>query len=108
MTKAEKYLKDGVDVEEFIKDLHLFWWFHKYDFCEGIRKFLKEQVTPTLTDDERIILKNIDTKFVKIGRDDENNIYFIFKEVTGKEIKYYANVFDNVFQFIKKRRRIRN
>lgn len=57
-----------------------------------------------LTEDERVILRNIDKKFTKIGRVDLG-LYFIFCQIE-KEQKYFASVFDNVFQFIKERRRI--
>jgi len=104
MTNAEKYLKDGVDIEEFALKLHRFMSGNEeamWSYKSAITTFLKEQIKPTLTEDERAILRNIDKKFYKIGRTDDNTIYFIFEEITGKEAKYYANVFDNIFQFIK-------
>jgi len=104
MTNAEKYLKDEVNILELWENFSDYYYKNKdkeSDVAKAFKFFFCEQATPTLTEDERVILRNIDTKFYKIGRTDDNIIYFIFEEITGKEAKYYANVFDNIFQFIK-------
>ena len=47
---------------------------------ENLKKFLEEQVKPTLTEDERVILRNIKgTDFEKIGRDKIGGLYIGFQ-----------------------------
>lgn len=111
MTNAEKFIGDEDLIDTFIDEFNEFackqdWDLEYHCLKERLVEFFKQERTPTLTEDERVILRNINKQFIKIGRDDMNNIYFVFEETTGKEVKYYANVFDNVFQFIKERRRI--
>lgn len=99
MTNAEKYLKDGVSVKEFARVILEETTFDPKQ--EDIIAFLNKSCKPQLTEDERAILKNIDKQFIKIGRSDENSIYFVFEDLQETEVKYYADVFANVFQFIK-------
>ena len=105
MTNKEKYLKDNVSVEELAMELahHI-----QKRFCtsveQDIKSFMKEQTKPTLTEDERVILRNIDTeRYPKIARKDKQlgiiNVY-----TDG----LYWLPFQNLFQFIKERRRILN
>lgn len=110
MTNAEKYLKDKNYTKDFVSDYMIYCVRKKQDSVnlESLSLFFREEAKPTLTEDERVVLKNIDKKFIKIGRDASNTIYFIFDEFTGMKAKYYANIFDNIFQFIKERRRIQN
>ncbi len=108
MTNAEKYLKDGVDVEEFVKELHCFWWLNEYDICEGIRKFLSTEAKkkkPTLTEDERVILEFI-KNFDYIGRDKKGLYYKLQDEDIKEKTAVIYNLTTNLFQFIKERRRI--
>lgn len=104
MTNAEKYLKDGVDIEEFIKDLHCFWWLNEYDICEGIRKFLSTEAKkkkPTLTEDERVILQSISKEYTDIGYD-AGGMYLIELIDTIHSAKIHIDIFnDHLFQFIK-------
>lgn len=124
MTNAEKYLKDGVSAEEFVKAV----WGSCYNIPEAegdknykncmmygatIERWLKKQVTPTLTEDERVILRNIKDKpryiarekhyrlmaYDKVEKDDTSRSYDNGKEMSS---------FSHLFQFIKERRRIRN
>ena len=109
MTNAEKFLKDGVSAENFVNNFVKYRICHKGIFSAStIFEFLREQSKPQLTEDERVILRNIDKQFIKIGRDKTNGIYFVFATFSTTEARYWANVFDDVFQFIKERRRIRN
>ena len=113
MTNAEKYLKDGIDEEEFIKELHLFWWANQYDVCDGIRKFLNAEAkkkTPTLTEDERVILRNINTNnYDKVGRKISGALYLGIVNEIGIDSTFEDFFQDSdLFQFIKERRRIRD
>ena len=58
MTNAEKYLKDNVSVEEFINAI-----INSVTDIGGtysLEKWLNNETKPTLTEDERVILRNID------------------------------------------------
>ena len=104
MTNAEKYLKDNVSVEEFIEALtyELSGWDNKtysYGMEDTIRNALNKPITPTLTEDERVILRNINEE--KIGRLENGNLYISY----GMHNKYIP-FFNHLFQFIKVRRRI--
>lgn len=103
MTNAEKYLKDGVDIENFTNSLCGF--VENWELRNGIKNFLKKEVKHTLTEDERVILRNIDNyRYEKIKR--VKGILVLFNVFTREnEETPFA---DTLFQFIKERRRIRN
>ena len=105
MTNSEKYLKDGVDVEGFIQELLKIQFFDNATDIDKVRleTFFKAEVMPTLTEDEKVILRNIDKKYkvleiengelrISTGRPSYN--FHLFTE------------FQHLFQFIKERRRI--
>jgi len=87
MTNAERYLKDGV--------------------VQNIDDFFKQQAKPTLTEDEKVVLRNIKKDYKYIGK-----IKFLGVEVLYVSQKEKAedfttlSAFDHLFQFIKERRRI--
>ena len=116
MTNADKYLKDGANVEELAEKLgdDLF---TTYKIEEGvsllgitghIKIFLKAEATPTLTEDERVILRNINNMCKTIYREKytghiRTTLYCPQPDgLCGEELR----CFDNLFQFIKERRRI--
>lgn len=105
MTNAEKYLKEGVSVEELIFDIINFekCWNRK-DFDKEVKrmkKFFFTSLTPTLTEDERVILRNI-KNFTTIIRNIEGNI-----QVENEDGSFACLcAFNHLFQFIKERRRI--
>ena len=110
MTNAEKFLKDGVSG---IKPL--------LDKCREIGaidsgreyridQMLREQAKPTLTEDERVILRNIPTKYWQKIRRDNYGVLEINGEYEELDL-HTDNVSDfdeynHLFQFIKERRRI--
>ena len=118
MTNAEKYLKDGVDLADLLEkldeDLN---WFRYEEALKGasldfIKFFNAEERKPTLTEDERVILRNIDIDNYKgIGRKNDT-LYLVsatpnyFGGENDKEVFWYC--FHELFQFIKERRRILN
>ena len=104
MTNKDKFLRDGVSVEEFIQKLTNHINKTQKSTYEKIKEFL-EQPAQILTEDERVILRNIDKKYYKICRDEDNNVTLIQKlgEYDGT---MYADEFNHLFQFIKERRRI--
>lgn len=108
MTNAQKFLKDGVDIENFTNSLCRF--VENWELRNGIKNFLKKEVKPTLTADERVILRNIPTKYwQKICRDNYGVL-----EIRGEseEIDFHTDnisdfdEYNHLFQFIKERRRI--
>ena len=107
MTNGEKYLKDG-ETGNFVQAFSC-WYYGITRELENADKmlvqFLKEQAKPTLTEDERVILRNI-KKFNVIGRDAAGFVYVsIEKSPTYKSERTYLP-FADLFQFIKERRRI--
>lgn len=115
MTNAEKYLKDkdNVSVEEFSQKLGNY--IKSREMNEPtllINDFLNMKIKPTLTEDERVILRNI-KPYTHIYRDGGN----LFVLLCDKEIDYSNTKIDwhigfkaynHLFQFIKERRRIRD
>ena len=108
MTNADKYLKDGVDVEELEKEFGD--WYAQERRCNSpqgyLMQFLKERAKPILTEDEKVILSYINTDiYAKIGRYENGEI--IFRNIHDSYIvltPYFK--LENMFQFIQPRRRI--
>ena len=110
MTNAEKYLK--VSIKEFIEAIVG----TETDIggLYSLEKWLYKKAKPTLTEDERVILKNLHYEkgayeYERIGRtrkDSEgySDLYLIEKDLTITNFNEYIHL----FQFIKERRRIRN
>ena len=106
MTNAEKYIGDEDMIDEFIDEFAEFatkqdWVLEYHCLKERLVEFFKKEVTPTLTEDERVILRNIDKSFYTI----------IFRQeclfITGKHTSPLVfTQYDHLFQFIKERRRI--
>ena len=104
MTNAEKL---NVNVREFLQRFSN--WYYKQErqiknVDTLVAEFLQEQVKPTLTEDERVILRNIDKEYTKIERKVTN--------MRGNlAIKTESDNWDwlpcnHLFQFIKERRKI--
>lgn len=111
MTYADKYLKNGVNVEDFIDEIKhikqvIDWKGEPALFICYLKDWLNTSVKPTLSEDEKVILKNIyHTKNTIIGRDDE--VLFVYSQDNTYCTKNYnLNLFNHLFQFIKPRRRI--
>lgn len=94
MTNAEKYLKDGVK-EQLIKELSI--------YGGELDEFFEEQVKPKLTEDERVILRNIknDDYGKYIGRG--GSLSFKLYLRGNDESRAYAigTLYNHLFQFIK-------
>lgn len=110
MTNAEKFLKDGVDIENFTNSLCGF--VENWELRNGIKNFLKKEAKPTLTEDERVILRNLRYEkgayeYTKIGRtdlDSEGNCDLILIDSDDESV--WWGEYGHLFQFIKERRRI--
>ena len=94
MTNAEKYLKDEVSVDDFLAEVikHC-----SQSAKNSIETFLNDNSKPTLTEDERVILRNI--KEEKIGRLENGNLYVTSGNYGRKYA--YLRYFKHLFQFIK-------
>ena len=110
MTNAEKYLKDNVSELELRENLSNFifdelGWYEgtKETINEVIADFFVEQAKPTLTEDERAILRHL-KGFYYIYRANTGELEATNKEHTVCGYELYFD--DDVFQFIKERRRI--
>lgn len=111
MTNAEKYLKEGINKEELFTGIaNAFFSECTENDIARLNNFFNEQVQPTLTADERVILRNIPTKYwQKICRDNDGTL-----EIRGEYEKIDFHVdsisdfdeYNHLFQFIKERRRI--
>ncbi len=114
MTNAEKYLKDEMELKDFISDYITFCKNYKQDSVnlESLSLFFRQKVKPQLSEDERVILKNLHYEkgcyeYERIGRtkkDSEgySDLYLIEKDLTVTNFNEYLHL----FQFIKERRRI--
>lgn len=104
MTNKDKYLKEEIteeDIEQLAKDIGTFYENNIGLLPIAVQQFFNELQKPTLTEDERVILKNIDNGFTKIRR--EHGELYSYNKFTGSE---YDVPFNHLFQFIKERRRI--
>ncbi len=110
MTNAEKFLKDGADKHQFAKEIQNCFGKEIPLVDETILDWLADDSHPKLTEDERVILRNIDTDNYKgIGRKNDT-LYLVsatpnyFGGENDKEVFWYC--FHELFQFIKERGRI--
>ena len=104
MTNADKYLKDRVDVEEFIgKIKNYFDCPYEGGPCtKSIENFFNQSVKPTLTEDEKVILRSINDRYTKIGVYDD--ILMLFEKGGYHE---EINIFKSgIFHNLCERRRI--
>lgn len=92
MTNAEKYLKDGVDIEQLARNLGFFLENTiEFGWQDSIVNYFKQKTKPTLTEDERVILRNIGDDCISLIR--KNGEIYFHTEGHG--------IFPNLFQFIK-------
>ena len=135
MTYADKYLKDGVDentIDDLAVEMVRFFdeEFRKIDskrftsvVPSFITKFFAQPIKPTLTEDEKVILRNIPTKYQFIGRNNHSilqtcgrywkkcwTVLYLSKITKHNDDCYCEEAIDelynHLFQFIKPRRRI--
>lgn len=104
MTNAEKYLKEGVSVEEIAEQIAITYFDRQSGGIQkAVKNFFESPITPTLTEDERVILRNLrwgNKKALKIGKDDKTGIYILF-ENDQQSGWFFNNFYGHLFQFIK-------
>lgn len=114
MTNAKKYLKDGVSVYELASELYEFTndIEEKHKYLKGMMQdFFNTSIPPTLTEDERVILRNIDKRYKYLYRNNKGQLRitdFSYKEQPEKCGWDIFWGFDHLFQFVLERRRIRD
>ena len=114
MTNKDKYLKDNVSVEELARKLvdHFELDMELTDSENSVlyyncQNFFIEQTKPTLTEDERDILKNIEKKYKYIGRSSkEDKLIYLYVNIEDGWKPHVLEEYNHLFQFIKERRRI--
>lgn len=109
MTNAEVYIGDEDLIYTFIDEFSEFACEQDCDFKyhylkETLVRFFKKERKPTLTDDERVILRNLWHRFDIIKRLESGLLVVEYQGLTRADI----NIFDHLFKFIKERRRILN
>jgi hypothetical protein len=104
MTNAEYYLKEGTNIDELRKDINSFMSLYgEFDTTD----FFNEQRQPTLTEDERVILKNIDMNaYQKITRDETFALILFGKDEEEQIFRCDFDCYNHLFTFIEERRRI--
>lgn len=116
MTNAEKYIKEelvNTQGERFVYEYKE--WLKKQKRFSSVdidrqetllSKFLCEQVKPTLTEDEKVILRHINRKEIdRIGKHQCGDLILLYKDGGFYMISKNFN-YDDLFQFIQPRRRI--
>lgn len=97
VTNGEKYLKDGVDINQLASEMcKEYYEDTSLTIPLLLCTFFDKEIKPTLTEDERVILKNIGEDCISLMRVD-GVIYF---HTEGK------GIFPKLFLFIRERRRI--
>ena len=105
MTRANKYNLTKKQVKELIKEIK------KYLECpyeggpctKSIENFFNEQFLINITEDEKVILKNIDKKYIRIYRDNTpSHRLMLMSEYDEQGNRWCANlgINNNLFKFI--------
>ena len=109
MTNADKYNISEVQADK-MSDEFAEWHQNNSDvrgYGEALYRFFQAKVKPTLTEDEKVILKNIKDDYITIAKDKAGEL-FIATERDEYSIRgHNALEFKHdLFQFIQPRRRI--
>ena len=95
MTNAEKYLKAGIDFNELLDKMEISLCVPRYE----VEMFWRKEIKPSLTCDERIILKNIQINGANmICRNIYGDLYLARKN-SGNE--GFLTCYNHLFKFIK-------
>ena len=108
MTNADKYGMDEDEVNE-LTDKFEKWHQDNPDvrgYGEALFRFLQAEVKPTLTEDEKVILRNIDKEYGYIERVNDGTLRVNDKSTSEQIIWRSTYPHNHLFQFIQPRRRI--
>lgn len=110
MTNAEKYRLTGIEAYNLSQELGEYLTIEKKAegvFVSDINSYFVRATKPTLTADERVILRNIDKKYKYIGRSSkEDKLIYLYVNIEDGWKPHVLEEYDHLFQFIKERRRI--
>ena len=108
MTNKDKYLKDGVDVCDLIRKIANYK--PKLETSDNvyaiIQEFFASEVKPTLTEDEKVILRNIKEPYKWIRRTSSGELQIGSEELERSQWIITLSCYPHLFQFIQPRRRI--
>lgn len=107
MTNIDKYLKEGVSVEELARKIDQYCYDNEtpdedtgLSTEELVAMFFEEEIKPTLTEDERVILRNLNKEeFTHIGRHYLGDLFLKYKAGTILN-EYNFEAYTHLFQFI--------
>lgn len=101
MTNADYYLKEGVDIGELARNLGFFLENTiEFSWQDSIVDYFKQNAKPTLTEDERVILRNINCRYNRIRKVKEPD--HLQLQIFDKYDKVWEIfTFNHLFQFIK-------
>lgn len=107
-TLADIYLKDGIDYGDLSMAIGMFLADRNQIGPVGlIKEFFEQPVKPTLTEDEKVILRNVKKLYKFIGKRELTGTPYISMKSRDKYLFATFDLFDNdLFQFIQPRRRI--
>lgn len=112
MTNAERFIGDEDEIDTFIEEVADFFvkeeGFYNKEYIKNVLiDFFKQSVIPALTEDERVILRNMEFKdYNIIGRKESGDLYVNYKENDSFNGVLLIMFKKHLFQFIKERRRI--
>ena len=104
MTNKDRFLRDGVSVEEVANEFEKFCvMLNEQDivstYKQEMKQFLNCEINPKLTEDEIAILRNIPKEYEKIRRIEDGEILYL--EYKHTRDMNFDNYFHHLFQFIK-------
>ena len=110
MTNADKFLKDEKYIFDIAKGIAEAICYDDMEHAKKItekeiRNWFTSNAKPTLTEDEKVILRNLNEQiWEKIGRDKYGTLSL--KTRTKDDENFFNGCYGHLFQFIKERRRI--
>ena len=108
MTNANKYKISDEDADK-MSDEFAEWHQDNPDvkgYGEALYRFLQAKLKPTLTEDEKVILRNIDNYEKYIGRIELSNDSILYVSRKKDRGSWTPFPYADLFQFIQPRRRI--
>lgn len=100
MKNKDKFLREGVSVEELAEAIYKYYFDSDEKLVDSIKLFFNEPIKPTLTEDEKVILKNIETGFTHISRDYGDLFITVGKDTKDNEC-IGMQQYNHLFGFIK-------
>ena len=103
MTNAEKFLKYEVDKKKFVEEIIKInndWRMRDITLENVIIEWLQKPIKPTLSEDERVILRNI-KPYTHIRRTDDGELRIYCYTTETSTSGHSMSEYNHLFQFIK-------